>query len=79
MAEDRSEFWVSERGSRAWVGLVLRLLLVSTETGPEMSLQSILSLDGGRFLWFKHLSTLINPLVSGFDFFCIQRLRSPLM
>ena len=78
-AEDSSEFWVSDLGSSAWVGLVLRLWLASTDTGPEMSLLAMFSRDGGRLL-LRHRSTLMNPRPeeSGLVFL-IQTLRSPLM
>lgn len=63
---DISDVCVFDLGSKAWVGLDDRLLVVSTETGPEISLVSILSLEGGLLLLLRR-STVMNP-VSGFDF-----------
>jgi len=61
-----SDVCVLDLGSRAWVGLDDRLLVVSTETGPEISLVSILSLEGGLLLLLRR-STVMNP-ASGEDF-----------
>ena len=54
-----SEVIVEDRGSKAWVGLEDKLRAVSTDTGPEMSLESMLSLEGGRLILRR--SILMNP------------------